>query len=222
MGFIVVFTNKISEIYFSKNYRGEMMGFIEWLNVNSGMMQAVFSGLLLIATVIYVIINSYIHREMERERKNQERPIISLRIERFTTGFFELVIENISDVPIYDVVFEKYPDFKILSNNNFNTPGFVKNGIKYIAPKQVFRSLAIIYFENEKIWDMDIEFEIVYKNLYGENFRESIKINLSLLQDNAQPKEPISFEDKIIKELKTLNESIDKIASTNKNEKNDV
>jgi hypothetical protein len=169
-------------------------------------------------TIAYVIINSKMHNEMVRERRKRERPIISLRLEQLNVGFFNLIIENISDIPIYNIVFENYPDFKILSNNLVNSVGFIEYGIRYLAPKQIYRSFFMQFVNNNKIWDEIIKFDLVFTNQNKDEFKEHIEINLSILKENY--KLGMNYEEKIIKEFESLNKSINAFVKLKANDKN--
>src|SRR3989442_16003103 len=44
-------------------------------------------------------------QEMMASRQRLEAPVVSIRFERITSGFFDIVVENISEVPARNVLF---------------------------------------------------------------------------------------------------------------------
>ena len=84
--------------------------FFNILNKNSGAIQTIFAGLIFAVTIAYVVINSKMHREMVKNREIIETPEISIRLEKISSGFHRLVIENVSNTPAYDLIFTKYPN----------------------------------------------------------------------------------------------------------------
>lgn len=169
-----------------------MIAILDFFNHNSGAFQAIFSILLFAATVVYVILNSLMHREMVKQRKRAETPEISIRLEKVNTGFYDLVVENISNIPAYDVVFVKVPCLKLGSDKATTDIGFIKNGIKYLAPRQSYKTFFLNY---RKIDDklQTIEFETEYKNKEknGRKFNQHFYINLSLFYNRLDLKKPL-------------------------------
>ena len=181
---------------------------IVWLNNNAGMIQSTSSLLILFVTIVYVYVNSRMHSEMVRERKKRERPVVSIRIENQSTGIFNIIIENISDMPIVNLKFKKYPDVNLLSKGLISNIGFFENGISYMAPKQVYSSFFMAYIENTAIWDMLISFEIEFFNYNNKQYNDLINFNLSAFKKNYSLGN--SFEDNVIKQLDSLNKTLSK------------
>jgi hypothetical protein len=151
-----------------------MDGIINCLNINAGSIQAITGILIFFVTFIYVIINSFMHSEMKKNRIRLDSPEISLRIERQCTGFFNLIIENISNISVYNLKFTKYPDFRKLSGDKVDYIGFIKNGINYFAPKQFYSSFFLQYSQNPEVYEKIIEFVIEYENILKKNTNKQL------------------------------------------------
>lgn len=159
---------------------------IEYLNANSQIISTFSSVLLLFVTMIYVVINSLMHSEMVKSRELILKPDLSLRFERIKSGFMKIVIENNSSNDIYNLKFEEYPEGMMGTAGN-PQPGFIKDGIKYMASKQIYESFYINYpyLVNKKLHNKIIKFKVKYSNFSGRIFTKEIEINLSLFYDNV-------------------------------------
>lgn len=205
--FIVLLNNYIG---FEKIIWGDRnMELLNFFNNNAGGVQAIFSILLFVATTIYVIINSKMHREMIKERKRYEKPNINLRLSKVISGaYYNLVIENISNVPAKDIVFLEYPSINLHEGITTDSIGFIKNGIKYMGPGQSFESFFLDTTIIESI-DSEISFKIKYKNEDDDVFIKETSFNLSIFEHIISLGKP--FEDEVIEKLNGIKESIKSI-----------
>ncbi|EMM84769.1 hypothetical protein LEP1GSC039_2881 [Leptospira santarosai str. 2000027870] len=66
-------------------------------------------------------------------------------------------------------------------------PGFIQEGISYMAAKQSYDSFYINYphLVEQKKHNQIINYELNYKDSKGTLFKKSIKINLGLLYNNV-------------------------------------
>lgn len=183
---------------------------VSYLNANSGGVQALFSILLFLATLIYVIVNTLMHREMVKTRERAERPEISIRLEKITSGHYNLVIENISDIPIYNVSFKTFPVLEVINDLTTADIGFIKNGIKYMAPGQVYKSYFLDYRNLHEQYK-NIVFEIEYKNRNNKEFKQNITMNLSVFEYCITLGKP--YQEEIISKLNDINNSINDISN---------
>jgi len=136
-----------------------MSNVINFLNGNSGALQAIFAFLIVVLTGVYAYINSKMHYEMKKSREQVESPEITLRLKKVITGFYNLVIENMSGVAAYDIEFIKFPKLP-LGKITTAEIGFIKNGIKYLPPKQIYDSY-FLNFPSLKDKKKIIEFEFI-------------------------------------------------------------
>lgn len=180
---------------------------IKFLNTNSDAIQSLGNILILIVTTIYVIINSLMHREMVKARQQQERPQIGLRLLRVEHNFYNLLIENISKVPLYDLKFLKYPKLKIVNKFTTHEIGFIKNGIKYMSPKQEYETLFLLA-SNIKDFSEDIVFEIQFQDKNQNKYVEIIRINLSVIEKVTSI--DTKYNKKISQELEKIRKGLQK------------
>ncbi|MCW7490863.1 hypothetical protein [Leptospira meyeri] len=182
---------------------------IDYLNQNQGAITGIASILMFIITLLYVIINSLMHSEMVKSRKNSEAPNIVLKLESEITGFYKLVITNNSKNDAYNIKFTNHPGNLIGDSDNSNQPGFIKYGISYMAPEQSYESFYINfpYLVQNGRGTEDLNFELKYENKNQDKFTKIININLSLLTNNQFiGRKNI---DDILKEIKKIRESIE-------------
>jgi hypothetical protein len=184
-----------------------MYEIINFLNKNSSAIQAFFTFGIFIVTTIYVVFNSMMHKEMLRNREIIETPEISIRLEKISSGFHRLVIENVSNTTAFNLIFTKYPKLPISSSTNSGDIGFIKNGIKYLSSKQSYDSFFLNYPNLSKdIQESTIAFEIKYENKSGRMFQQEFFINLSMFSQKLYLGS--SFEEELIEEIKGLSKII--------------
>jgi hypothetical protein len=182
---------------------------IEFFNSNAGGIQAISSILMLIATLTYVIINSLMHQEIVKERKRYEDPDINLRFKPASIGcYYNLVVENISQVSAIDLEIVDYPSMKIISNTQTDNIGFIKNGIKFMGPKQKYESL-FLNTENINSNNKNLFFKLKYKNEYEELFIKEFNFNANSFKDIESLGKP--FEIGLVDEIKGIKKSLKKL-----------
>jgi len=177
---------------------------IEFFNSNSGGIQAVSSTLIFIATLTYVIINSLMHQEIVKERKRYEDPDINLRFKKVKSGgYYNLVVENISDVSAKNIKFIEYPSLLLFSDIKTASIGFIKNGIDFMGPKQIYESF---FLDSNELSNDDLIFKIKYENTQGDQFTKNITFNSASFKPIYNLGKP--FEEEAIKELKGIKKKI--------------
>ncbi len=181
---------------------------IDFCNKNSGFIQAIFSFLIIVVTIFYVVINSLMHKEMEKTREISETPEISIRFKKIISGFYNIVVENISDIPVFELTFLKVPDLSTYGNKTSEDIGFLKYGIRYMAPHQSYESFFLNY-PNVVDKFQTIEFQIEYKNKQNKIFNQNLEINLSLFYNKVTMGK--SFNENLINELKKISDSINSL-----------
>lgn len=184
-----------------------MDNILKFFNTNSDGIQAVSAILMFVATLSYVIINSLMHREIVKERERYENPDINLRFKPITPGaYYNLVIENISQVSAKDIEFVDFPSIKLLKDVKTDSIGFIKNGISFMGPKQMHESLFLDVANNDPD-KLDISFKIKYKNKYNEVFTKNIDFNSQSFKHIYSLGKP--FKKQIINELNGIKNSLD-------------
>jgi len=120
-------------------------------------------------------------REMAATRRRLEMPDVSLRLERVTSGFFDLVIENQSEASALNVAFSEVPDLPLASGRTTGSAGFLRNGLRYLPPRQQYRTFFLNYPGlSPNLQNSTVRFVYSFENQSGERFPRVVEINLSL------------------------------------------
>ncbi len=180
---------------------------IKFFNTNAGGIQAIFALLIFLITTIYVIVSIKMLKEMKIQRVKSEMPEISIRLDRIKSSLYDLVIENISNVEVFDLEFIEYPNLKISNYHSTKEIGFLKSGIKYMGVGQLYRTLFLNYLYEENR-TKTIKFFVEYKDKNGIKFGKAINLDLSLFSDTGPLK---SDTKKLVAELKKINENLKEI-----------
>lgn len=182
------------------------MSIVEYLNQNSGAFSVILTIGILTATIIYVIVSNRMHKEMVNEREDKNRPVIAITLERITTGFFDIVIRNISNIPALNIKFLQFPDVNALLKGKDMTPGFLEHGIQYLPPGQEYRSFFLQYVENSEIWKEVLKFELSFENVNKKNYNEIVEINLSVYLKGGFLGYP--HDEQVERSLKSIDKSL--------------
>jgi len=160
------------------------MGLVEFLNENSGAFAVIFSAVVAIATIVYAILTWKLVSETRKMREAQTEPKISVTIQPIEewTNLIDMVIQNIGLGPAYDIKFEINPDFEYMKGKFLSELGFMKNGIKYLAPNQKLQFFLTNMIENfeEKI-KKPFEIRVTYQNSIGKTYEDVYMIDFSQL-----------------------------------------
>ena len=181
---------------------------MEWLNTNSAGITALATCAILLATVAYVFVNSWMHSEMRKTRIRNETPVLSLRLEKLASGFFDLVVENMSSNAAYDVVFLEFPKPELTGLSAESTPGFFQKGIKYMAPGQKYRTFFLNFpavAELGKFPDVSIVYQL--QDHAQRIHTHSVTFNLSALHNTITFGDGVEVHENLAamqKELKTI------------------
>lgn len=114
------------------------MGLVEFLNENNGAFAVIFSAVVAIATVVYAFLTWRLVSETRKMREAQTEPKVSVTIQprEEWIKLIDMVIQNIGLGPAYNIKFEINPDFECMKGKFLSELGFMKNGLKYLAPNQ--------------------------------------------------------------------------------------
>ncbi|MCJ7457546.1 MAG: hypothetical protein MUP17_00965 [candidate division Zixibacteria bacterium] len=110
----------------------------QFLNQNSGAITAFFSIVVGASTVAYVILTARLVSETRKMREAQTQPEISITIEPRgeSINWIDLIIENTGLGIAENITFKVDPDFEYFKGHLLSQKGFIKNGLKCLAPKQ--------------------------------------------------------------------------------------
>ena len=160
------------------------MGLVEFLNENSGAFAVIFSAVVAIATVVYAILTWRLVSETRKMREAQTEPKVSVTIQprEEWIKLIDMVIQNIGLGPAYNIKFEINPDFEYMKGKFLSELGFMKNGLKYLAPNQKLQFFLTSMIENfEEKTKKSFEIRVTYQNSIGKTYKDVYTIDFSQL-----------------------------------------
>jgi hypothetical protein len=185
------------------------MSLVFWgfINKNSAGVQAITTLVLILVTALYSIYTRKMLSIMMTEQESKFVPDIAIRFVKRSTILFQIEIENISKVEIFNLKFEKYPDIPITDIIKSSNMGFFLNGISYLGVGQKYDSLFIdfAYLASKNLNSGSLDFIITYVNNKNRNFKKEISFNLNMLSGLIPDS---SMND----ELKDINKNLKKIS----------
>lgn len=186
---------------------------LEFLNQNSGALAVVFSAVVAIATVVYVFSSWKLVKETRKMRKFQTEPHISVNIQprEEWINFIDMIVENIGLGPAYNVKFEVDPDFEYEKGKVLSELGFMKNGLKYLAPAQKFRFfLTDMVEDSEEKAKKTFKINITYEDNTGKIHKDKYEIKFSELMGLRQLGEPSLY--KIANNIEHIKKDFDNLS----------
>lgn len=167
--------------------RGLMLGF---LNDNAGALQALFAGIVTLATVAYVLLTRELALETRAMRRAGSEPRIAIYPEPSPRAgtVLDLVIENIGAGSAYDVRFE-LPETWVInpqSGRTLNDYHLMRRGIGYLAPRQRITFMVAIGPELAKQVARSFPVVTRYRSLAGEATEERFVVEFDPLLDLAR------------------------------------
>ena len=149
--------------------------FIKFVNEHAGVLSLLFSLVVAVSTVFYVILTRSLVKETKKLRRAQTEPMISIYLKprEEYLNWIELVVENIGAGPAFDVRVTPKSDMKCFGNKDLSSFGFVKNGIRYLGVNQCYRVFIVDMTEDvdEKL-QIKIPIKVIFK---GTENREIVR-----------------------------------------------
>lgn len=166
-----------------------------------------------LATVVYALLTWKLVSETRKMREVQTEPKVSAIIqpEEQWLNFIDLIIQNIGLGPAYNIKFEVNPDFED-RHMKLSEIGFIKNGLKYLAPNQKIQffltSLVERYEEKVK---KPFEIKITYQNFIGKTYNDIYWIDFSQQSGTCQLGKPPLY--KIAENIEEIQKDINRISN---------
>jgi hypothetical protein len=121
---------------------------MSFLNANAGAITALFTAGIAIFTLIYVGGTLLMWLEMRATRKRMDKPNIQLSLEPQVRwgNLFDLIVENLGNVPVYDLKLEIKPSgLKTIGERKLDELNLFKIPIPVFGMGQKIKTLAIDY-----------------------------------------------------------------------------
>jgi len=166
---------------------------LDFLNLNSGSFNVLFTFIVALATGIYAILTWRLVAETEKLRIAQTEPDVSVIIQprEDWINFVDMIIKNIGSGPAYEVKFRVSPDFEFRKGEYLSKLNFIENGIKHLSPQQKFHFYLTNMTEDfEKKIKSPFDMEVTYKNKFGKQYKNTFRIDFSELSGLNQLGEP--------------------------------
>jgi hypothetical protein len=183
------------------------------------------SGSTNIAAVIYwltaLIVLAYtvetygMRSEMVAVRVRQETPEVVVRLEHSSEGFlgfFDVVVENVSDAPALSIQFQHVPDLTLPpGNRQARDIGFLKHGISYLPPKQSTRAFFLAYRQlTPEQQHSTVAFKYTFRSLTGFQFERTVPVSLASYYDVTRF--GVGFQRDLLTALEALNTSVKEVS----------
>lgn len=174
-----------------------MIDILAFLDSHAGALSAVFSAVVMAATVVYAILTAALVRETRRMREVQTEPrieVIAAPREEFV-NIITLVVRNIGAGPAYDIRFDLRGETSSSGEKklieDFSNSHFLVQGLKYLGPGQELRSS---YTQMNKDFDEKIGARLLinirYKSALGKPHEETIYIDFGEFKGHGRVGKP--------------------------------
>lgn len=148
---------------------------IRFINQNSGAM-------LTLATIIYAAITAWMLRETKKMREIQTEPdiFITVQPQERATFILNLVIQNIGLGAAYDLRFKVEPNIEMRSGFSLSNVNFIKNGFRYLAPKQKLECMVAQTIEEAGKKETTLhEITVSYKNKTKKSYQATFVLDFT-------------------------------------------
>lgn len=186
-----------------------------FLDDYSSALTLLFSFVVAFSTVVYAILTWKLVSETRKMREAKIKPHISIFFEQSESigsiGVLDMLIQNIGEGPAYDLHFSVNPDFELI-NSKMSEVGFIKNGLRYLAPNQkIIFFLTTVYGKNKQKIETSFNIEVTYKDVLKKIYTDEFFIDLSQFSGLSQAGTPPLI--RIAKSVESIEESIDYLSS---------
>lgn len=156
---------------------------VAFLNQNAGVLSTVFSGIVMLATVVYAILTASLVKETRHMRESQTEPRIEVTAsprEEFVS-IIVLRVKNIGLGPAYDVRFKLRGESQSAGESeliqDFSKSQFLGKGLRYLGPGQELRSG---FTQMTKNFEGKIKARLIveasYNSATGKSYKDTIPV----------------------------------------------
>ena len=191
---------------------------VSFLNQNAGVLSTVFSGIVMLATVVYAVLTASLVTETRRMREAQTEP----RMEVTATPREEYVnlitlrVKNIGLGPAYNVHFsirgESQTAGEVKLIEDFSRSQFLSKGLRYLGPGQELQSGFTQMHENfaEKV-KARLTVEVTYSSATGKSYTNTIALHFEEFEGYGTIGTPHLYS--IAKSLEKIERNVDHLAT---------
>lgn len=191
---------------------------VNFLNQNAGVLSTIFSGIVMLATVIYAILTASLVTETRRMREVQTEPRMEVTAsprEEFV-NIITLRVKNIGLGPAYGLRFVLRGEAQTSGENelikDFSRSQFLSKGLRYLGPGQELQSGFTQMTNNfeEKI-KARLAVEVTYSSASGKSYADTVPIHLDEFEGYGSIGTPHLYS--IAKSLEKIERNAEHLAS---------
>ena len=161
----------------------KLLVILDYLKNNESVIMIIFSAIVTIATAVYAILTYILVSETRSLRRAQTEPNISITIQpnEERLEIIDMIVQNHGFGSAYDLQFTVNSDFEMFPGMLLSEMGFMKNGLKYLAPNQKIQFILAVFdanrdMKNENKFEIGVTYqnsmETKYKHLYLIDFSQ--------------------------------------------------
>jgi len=161
-----------------------MFKILEFINQNSGVFLVIFSLIVALSTIFYVLLTRSLVSETRKMREAQTEPniFVSIKSKEEYIGIIDLIVENIGLGTAYNLRFDVNPDFEYDKGRKFSDIKLIKDGLNYLAPNNKFTYfLTSIMGRIDELGETVVEVIVKYKNCLGDSYQQKFLLDFSEL-----------------------------------------
>lgn len=185
-----------------------------FLKNNETVLMIIFSFLVTIATLVYAKLTSELVSETRHLRRAQTEPNISITIQPNEERLerMDMIVQNHGFGSAYDLQFTVNPDFEMFPRMLLSEMGFIKNGLKYLAPNQKIQFILAVFDMNRNVKNENpFEIKVTYQSIMKKKYEHFNWIDFSQFNYFGQLGEtPLQ---KIANKIDIIQKDIDGISS---------
>ena len=168
-----------------------LSGWLDWLNCNSGAVEAIAIVVLVLVTMVHVRRTGQIVAESKKFREVTTRPkvIVTLAADKYYFNLVNLRVENIGGGAARNIRLSTNSEFRTMRGTLLRDLGLFKNGLSLLGPGREIETRL----ENVTGWNNDRDrfqtsFTITasYTNAAGRSFEEDFLIDFSFFEELSQ------------------------------------
>lgn len=191
---------------------------VNFLNQNAGVLSTVFSGIVMLATVVYATLTASLVKETRRMREAQTEPKMEVTAsprEEFV-NIITLHVKNIGLGPAYNLRFKLRGESHTPGENDligdFSRSQFLSKGLRYLGPGQELQSGYTQMAKNfaEKI-KARLTVEVTYSGATGKSYTDEIPIHFEEFEGYGAIGTPHIYS--IAKSLEKIERNIDHLTT---------
>lgn len=156
---------------------------IVFLNQNAGALSTVFSGIVMLATLVYALLTAALVKETRQMREVQTEPRIEVTAcpSPEFVSIITLRVKNIGLGPAYDVCFKLRGESESAGENeliqDFSKSQFLTKGLQYLGPGQELQSRYTHMTQNyEGKIKARLVIDVRYKSAAGKSYGHAIPV----------------------------------------------